>query len=169
MNIRNFIRDIHNFPKPGIIFRDITPLLRSRTAFNSVVSAMADMIKQIPNIDHIVGIESRGFILGSALAYKMGIGFIPIRKPGKLPGWTVKQEYSLEYGQGFLEICGDAILDGDRVVIVDDVLATGGTAEAANKLVKRLRGIVVANCFLIELSGLNGRARLSDVYSLVQY
>jgi adenine phosphoribosyltransferase len=169
MNFRSLIRDIHDFPTPGIIFRDITPLLRNRTAFNSVVSAMADMVKHIPDIDHIVGIESRGFILGSALAYKMGIGFIPIRKPGKLPGWTVKQEYSLEYGQGSLEICGDAILDGDRVVIVDDVLATGGTAEAANRLISRLKGVVVANCFLVELTGLNGRAKLANVHSLVQY
>lgn len=170
MNLEKKIRNIQDFPKPGIGFKDITTLLEDGEAFKYTIKKIADNIKDL-GVDVIVGPEARGFIFGTPVAYELGIGFVPIRKPGKLPGDVASYEYSLEYGTDSLEIHRDAIKPGDRVAIVDDLLATGGTIAAATKLVENLGGEVVALEFLIELDFLNGRSKLDgyNINSLVHY
>ena len=157
--IKSKIRDIPDFPREGIVFKDITTVLRDPATFKHCVDLLAKHFAK-QKIDYIAGIESRGFIFGSALAYKLGIGFIPIRKPGKLPAKTERVSYELEYGKDSLEIHIDAVEPGKRVLIVDDLLATGGTAEAAIKLVKKIGGVIVGIAFVIELEFLNGREKL---------
>ena len=168
--LKSLIRDIPDFPKPGIVFKDITPLLKNGRALRLVCDKLAAPFAR-KSIDQVVGIESRGFIFSSMIAYKLGAGFIPVRKKGKLPHRVERVSYSLEYGTDFLEIHTDAIGKGHRVLIVDDVLATGGTAEGVVKLVEKLGGEVIGLAFLIELSFLNGRKRLSKfpLHSLIQY
>lgn len=162
------IRDIPGFPKDGIIFKDITPLLLDPESYRKAIDLMADYYKG-KKITSIISAEARGFIFGSTLAYKLGVGFIPARKPGKLPYKTVRQEYELEYGTDALEIHEDAIKFGDRVLIVDDVVATGGTTVAQAELVEKMGGEVVGFCFLVELAFLNPRDTLKDydVFSLI--
>jgi adenine phosphoribosyltransferase len=162
------IQDVPDFPQQGIIFRDITPLLANGQALRAVVDAVA---AQYPDADTVVGIESRGFILGTPVAYALGVGMVPVRKLGRLPRQTESASYDLEYGQNTLEIHADAIQPGQRVLIVDDVLATGGTAAAAAELVERLGGVVIGIAVLIELTALSGRDRLSGhkVTSLIKY
>jgi adenine phosphoribosyltransferase len=169
-HLKSKIRHVADFPKPGILFYDITTLLSDPRGFRDAVDAMAAPYMG-EDIDAVVGIESRGFILGAAVANALGCGFVPIRKPGKLPSTTVKETYNLEYGTDTLEMHDDAVVKGSRVLIVDDVLATGGTAEAASKLVKAIGGDLRALAFLIELNFLNGRERLpgETVYSVLQY
>ena len=164
------IRSVPDFPKKGIVFRDITTLLKDARAFASAVDILYDRYKS-SKIQKIVGIESRGFILGSALAYRLGVGFVPIRKPGKLPAPAFRQNYSLEYGTDAIEIHKDAIASGERVLLHDDLLATGGTMGAACKLVEQIGGTIVGISFLIELSFLNGRKHLGgyDIFSLLNY
>ena len=164
------IRHVPDFPKAGILFYDITTLLKDPVGFKSVIDTMATPYTG-QGIDIVVGIESRGFILGAAVADRIGAGFTPIRKPGKLPSTIVRATYDLEYGSDSLEIHQDAIDRGQRVLIVDDVLATGGTAQAAVGLVKKLGGTLHAAAFLIELMALNGRARLQgeEIYSVLKY
>ena len=166
----SYIREVPDFPKKGIVFRDITTLLKEPSAFKKAVSALYDKYNDT-RVDKIVGIESRGFILGAALALRLGVGFVPIRKKGKLPAETVCEEYSLEYGKDSIEIHKDAISPGERVLIHDDLLATGGTIGAACKLVERVGGNIAGLCFLVELNFLKGRDRLGkyDVFSLIQY
>lgn len=162
--VRERIRSVPDFPKPGILFRDITPVLADPATLVDALQlhrrAIADLEGQI---DVVVGIESRGFLFGMALAERLGVGFVPVRKPGKLPAETVEVRYALEYGEDALQIHADALAPGDRVLIVDDLLATGGTADAARQLVERLGGTVLAALFLIELTGLQGRQRLSNL------
>lgn len=152
------IRDIADFPKPGILFKDITPLLADGPDFASAVDAMAKPWRQTP-LNAVMGIESRGFILGAALAHELRTGFVPVRKPGKLPGHTLRQEYALEYGSNVLEVHADALAPGARVLIVDDVLATGGTLDAALSLARQLQAEVVGAAVLVELKALDGRKR----------
>ena len=170
MDLKQHIRHVPDFPKAGILFYDITPLLRDAHGFKATVDLLSTPYEGRP-IDVVVGIESRGFILGGAVATRLGAGFIPIRKPGKLPSAALKETYDLEYGKDALEIHTDAIQAGQHVLIVDDVLATGGTAAAASQLVKKLGGQLVGLAFLIELIGLNGRSKLAgqQVYSVLQY
>jgi len=169
MDLRKFVRDIPDFPKPGIVFKDITPLLADAEALRYAVDHFAERYRG--RIDTVLGIESRGFLLGSALAYAMGVGLALVRKPGKLPSRTYQAEYELEYGRDTLEIHSDAFGHPCRVLVVDDLLATGGTARAASDLVEQLHGEIVACVFLIELSMLNGRRRLEPrpVDSLLLY
>ena len=168
--IKGLIRDIPDFPQPGIVFKDITPLLADDDAFSSVIDLIVVRYGR-GNIDKVVGIEARGFILASPVAYHFGAGFVPVRKEGKLPWDTEREEYALEYGTAVLEIHKDAIGSGDRVLIVDDVLATGGTARATAKLVERLGGKVIGIACLIELTFLKGRDNLAgyDFFSLITY
>jgi adenine phosphoribosyltransferase len=168
--IKGLIRNIPDFPQPGIIFKDITPLLADDDAFSSVIDLIVVRYGR-GNIDKVVGIEARGFILASPVAYHFGAGFVPVRKEGKLPWDTEREEYALEYGTAVLEIHKDAIGAGDRVLIVDDVLATGGTARATAKLVERLGGKVIGIACLIELTFLKGRDNLAgyDFFSLITY
>jgi adenine phosphoribosyltransferase len=168
--IRQRIRDVPDFPKPGILFKDITPVLADPVTFNLCLDAMATRFAT-SQVDAIVGIESRGFIFGAALASHMRKAFVPARKPGKLPAATQRVDYQLEYGFDALEMHRDAIKPSDRVLIVDDLLATGGTAWAACELVRALGGEVIGASFVIELSFLPGRERLKhvDVFALVQY
>jgi len=170
MDLRTYIRDVPDFPKKGIVFKDITPLLGDKDALHYALNALADRFKD-RGIDKVVGIESRGYIFAPAIALGLGAGFVPVRKPGKLPWRTAVEEYELEYGKDRLEIHVDAIRPGEKVLIVDDLLATGGTASAAHRLVKRLQGIVLGSGFLVELAFLEGRTRLPgmDVVSLIQY
>ena len=154
------IRHVPDFPKPGILFYDITTLLRDAEGFRAAIDAIAAPYLGQP-VDLVVGVESRGFILGAAVADRLGTGFVPVRKPGKLPSRTIRATYSLEYGTDSLEIHSDAVERGQRVLIVDDLLATGGTARATANLVRELGGHVVGIAFLIELAELNGRARLT--------
>lgn len=170
MEIEAFIRTIPDFPIPGILFRDITPLLKDTQGFRRSVDLFVDRFRD-RHIDHVVGIESRGYIFGAPVAYAIGAGFIPIRKPGKLPSTTLSEEYALEYGTNSLEIHSDAIRRGERVLIVDDLLATGGTAAATGRLLERLGAQVEAFAFLIELAALGGRAKLgnAEVVSFVAY
>ena len=168
--LKEHIRDIPDFPKPGVVFKDITPLLADVDAFRFTVDALADHFSGRP-VDKVLGIEARGFIVAAPVAYRFGAGFVPVRKAGKLP-WTVeKQEYVLEYGTDLLEIHRDAIAPGERALIIDDVMATGGTAEATVRLVERLGGEVVGLGFVIELAFLGGRAKVPghDVVSLIEY
>lgn len=164
------IREIPDYPRPGISFKDITPLMQDAGALRDAIDQVAKRFGD-SRIDHVVGIESRGFIFGAALAYVLQAGFIPVRKPGKLPAATHRCEYALEYGTDALEIHCDALKEGERILIIDDVLATGGTASAAVELVRKLGGDVAGLGFLIELSFLDGRSRLSglDVHSLLKY
>lgn len=168
--IRQAIREIPDFPKPGIVFKDITPLLADGQLFRQTIDALAERY-QDQQIDTVLGIESRGFIIGSALAYKLGAGFSVVRKPGKLPYETHSATYQLEYGTDKLEIHVDGLSKNARVVIADDLIATGGTAKATAELVTKLGGTVVECAFVIELAFLNGRDRLKPhgVFSLLQY
>ena len=171
LDLKPLIRDIPDFPKPGILFRDITPLLRDPQGWRAVMTKMGKICEQLQP-DLIVGIESRGFIVGTALATDLGIGFVPVRKPGKLPGAVIGVDYALEYGTDRLEITADALQDGAKVLLVDDLLATGGTAAAAAQLVQQAGGTLVGCSFVIELAALNGRERLPasiPVESLVVY
>ena len=164
------VRDIPDFPQKGVLFRDITPLLKDPKSFREIIARLAAAVKK-QKVDLVVGIESRGFIFGAALAAKLGRGFVPIRKKGKLPWKTKRIACTLEYGEEILEIHQDAVKRGESVVIVDDLLATGGTAAAAVKLVKSIGGKVAKLAFVIELGFLNGREKLKnhDVFSLIQY
>lgn len=168
--LKSRIRSIPDFPKPGILFYDITMLLRDPLGFKTALDGMSTPY-QGQGISLVIGIESRGFILGAAVADRLGVGFCPIRKPGKLPAKTIKEAFQLEYGSDAIEIHADAIEPGQRVLIVDDVLATGGTASAATRLVKRLGGELHGLAFLIELVGLNGRQHLEgeQIFSLLEY
>src|SRR5687768_15553813 len=170
MDLKNHIRHVPDFPKAGILFYDITTLLRDAAGFKTTVDLLSTPYEG-QGIDVVIGIESRGFILGAAVAQRIGAGFIPIRKPGKLPAKALKETYDLEYGKDALEIHEDAIERGQRVLIVDDVLATGGTAAAATQLVKKLGGELHGLAFLIELLFLNGKSKLTGerVYSVLQY
>lgn len=170
MDLKSKIRVIENFPEEGISFKDITTLVKDGEDFRNVVNIIAEDLKD-KNVDYIAGPEARGFLLGSAVAYALGIGFVPIRKPGKLPGETIKEKYDLEYGSNTLEIHRDAIEAGKRVAIVDDLLATGGTVASAVKLIESVGGEIVALEFLIELESLNGKAKLENYYinSLIKY
>jgi len=170
MDLTKVIREVANFPKQGINFKDITTLMQDGEAFKFTIDEFIKELKD-KNVDVIVGPEARGFLMGTPVAYGMGIGFVPVRKPGKLPHETESYDYGLEYGTDTLQIHKDAIKPGQRVAIVDDLLATGGTMEAAAHLIEKLGGEVVSMQFLIELNDLNGREKLSkyDVNSLLQY
>ena len=169
-DLKNLIRDIPDFPKKGIIFKDITPLLKDPSAFKKVVDIISDKFSK-DNIDLIAAIEARGFIIGGAVANNINKGFIPIRKVGKLPYKSYKMEYDLEYGTDIIEMHVDAIAKGDRVLIIDDLLATGGTAEGVVKLVERSGGIVAGIAFIVELEFLNGRKRLDGkkIFSMIKF
>lgn len=169
-DLKEFIRDIPDFPKEGIIFHDITPLLQNAGAFEAAIERMAEMLSG-HGIDYLVGIESRGFIFASPLAIKLRTGLVIVRKPGKLPYVTINESYDLEYGSDSLEVHRDAIHHGGRVVLIDDLLATGGTAKAAGDLIKKLGGEIAGYCFLVELTGLGGGKKLSPhpVWSAVKY
>jgi adenine phosphoribosyltransferase len=164
------VRAIHDYPQPGVVFRDITPLLGDAAALKSAIDAMAERFVG-SSIDRVIGIEARGFILGAPLAISLGAGFVPIRKAGKLPWAVVREEYQLEYGSDKLEIHRDAVRPGERILVVDDVLATGGTASAACRLCDVLGAEVVGLAVLIEIAGLSGRDRLSGrrVESLIVF
>lgn len=170
MNLKETIRDVPDFPKKGIMFKDITTLLKNPEALSFAVEELYNLAKNI-KITKVAGIESRGFILGGILAEKLKAGFVPIRKPGKLPSEKLSESYSLEYGTDSIEIHKDAIIPGDIVLLHDDLLATGGTMKAACNLVEKLGGKVVLVSFLIELSFLKGREKLReyDIHSLIQY
>jgi len=170
MKLEKCIRDIPDFPKKGILFKDITTLLNDKRAFKKAINDMAKALKG-RKIDYIAAAESRGFIFGSTLAYRLNCGFVPIRKPGKLPAKTYCYAYSLEYGKDSLEIHRDAFPSGSKILVLDDLLATGGTALASAKLVEKLKGKVAAIIFLIELTFLKGRNKLKKypVYSLIKY
>ncbi len=170
MDIKALIRDIPDFPQPGIIFRDITTLLRDRAGLKYTLDQLAEKCAPL-KADYIVGMESRGFIFAAPLAYQLNAGFVPVRKPGKLPAAVYAQEYALEYGTDRLELHQDAIPQGSRVLIVDDVIATGGTAAATAKLIAQAGGELVGFAFLSELTFLNGRKILPDVpiVTLIEY
>ncbi len=169
-HLRSLIRDVPDFPQDGVLFKDITPLLADPIAFSTVIDLLVVHFGR-GNVDKVVGIEARGFIIASPVAYHFGAGFVPVRKKDKLPFDTEAAEYGLEYGTATLEIHTDAVRPGERVLIVDDVLATGGTAEATAGLVERIGGKVVGLAFLIELGFLNGRDRLEgyDLFTLLEY
>ena len=169
-HLKSLIRDVPDFPQPGILFRDVTPLLRHPSAMREVVAHFAERYRGA-GIDVVAGIESRGFIFGAPLAMELGVGFVPIRKVGKLPAEKINLEYALEYGTAALEIHVDAVSAGERVLLIDDLLATGGTAAAAAQLVETLGGQIASVAFLIELEFLAGRDRLDgdDVYSVLKY
>ena len=168
--LKDYVRDVPDFPEPGVVFKDITPLLDNVVAFSSVIDLIVVAFGR-GSMDKVCGIEARGFILASPVAYHAGAGFFPIRKEGKLPGDTVSERYALEYGEATLEVHRDAVAPGDRILIVDDVLATGGTAAAAARLVERLGGTVAGIACLIELEFLGGRKKLAgyDLVSLLRY
>lgn len=169
--IKSAIRDIPDFPKPGILFKDITTVLKDPTLFQDVVQYFYDQVKD-QNVQYVAGIESRGFILGAPLACKLGAGFVPIRKMGKLPGLVERHEYDLEYGSDCIEIHADAIESGANVVLIDDLLATGGTAAAAATLLNKLDASLLGIYFMIELDFLNGRQRLPEqvtTHSMLHY
>ena len=159
--LTDLIRDIPDFPEPGIVFKDITPLLAHADGLASTIEVLADPWRDA-GLSSVVGIQARGFILGAAVAQSLGVGFVPIRKAGKLPGATMSQEYGLEYGTDTIEIHADAVDPGDRVLVLDDVLATGGTAAAAAELLGRLDAEVAGFSFLLDLTFLDGRAKLGD-------
>ena len=167
---KRLIRDIHDFPKEGIVFKDITPVLQDAAAFREITERLTEYARG-KQVDVIVGIESRGFIFGAPIAVMLGTGFVPVRKLGKLPGETIRQEYALEYGTNTVEMHKDAIRAGQRVLIVDDLLATGGTALAAANLIESLGGEVVGLAVLVELTFLNGAEVMADyeVHSLIEY
>ena len=170
MDLRRFIRDVPDFPKKGVVFKDITPLLQDKDALRFALDHLAAHFKG-KGITKVIGIESRGYIFAPAIAVSLGAGFVPVRKPGKLPWRTAAEEYSLEYGTDRLEIHVDALAPAEKILIVDDLLATGGTAAAACRLSERLKAKVVGAGFLVELTFLEGRARLPnlDVVSLIQF
>lgn len=169
-DVRAAIRDVPDFPKPGVMFKDITPVLSSPALFTRVTTSLADAAAGM-QVTHVVAIESRGFIIGAPIAQKLGVPFVPVRKPGKLPHRRVREEYALEYGTDALEMHEDALGYGARVLVVDDVLATGGTAAATRRLVERAGGLVVAFSFLIDLTFLHGRQQLAgtSVDAIVEY
>ncbi|MGB0114902.1 MAG: adenine phosphoribosyltransferase [Ilumatobacteraceae bacterium] len=168
--LRGFVRDIGDYPIDGVTYRDITPLLGDGATFGTAVNALVEEFANVP-VDRVVGVEARGFIFASALAYRIGAGFVPVRKAGKLPWAVVREEYSLEYGSDKLEIHRDAIHPGERILIIDDVLATGGTAAATARLVETLGGVIAGLGFVIEIDELGGRAQLGErtVRSLLHY
>jgi adenine phosphoribosyltransferase len=170
VEVQSYIRAIPDFPLPGILFRDITPLLKDKQAFKAAIDLFVDKYKQA-KIDHVVGIEARGYMLGAPLAYAIGAGFVPVRKPGKLPYSKLSESYALEYGTNSLEIHADALGNGDRVLVVDDLLATGGTAAATRRLLERLGASIAGFAFLIELEALKGRDALpgADVTTFITY
>jgi len=170
MDLKKLIRDVPNFPIKGIIFKDITPLLKDPKGYSETLDKLYNLSKNM-GITKVIGIESRGFIFGGALAEKLGAGFVPIRKPGKLPSETVTESYELEYGIDSIEIHKDALEHGDKVLLHDDLLATGGTMEAACKLVEKLGAEIVQISFLINLTFLNGKDKLKqyDIRSLIEY
>ena len=172
VDLKSYVRDIPDFPKKGILFEDLTTLWKDPAAFATMVEQLAEPYRDA-QVQVVVGIESRGLILGAALAYVLGAGLVPVRKEGKLPGKTVRASYALEYGEATTELHEDAITPGMRVLIVDDLLATGGTAEAAVDLVRKLKGEILGLVFLVELTFLKGRKRLErqnvEVRSLLQY
>lgn len=170
MDLKEKVRVIADFPEPGISFKDITTLLKDGEAFRFAIDKLAEPFKS-EKIDVVIGPEARGFVVGTPVAYALGTGFVPVRKPGKLPAEVLRHEYSLEYGKDALEIHKDAIRPGDKVLIVDDLLATGGTTKAVISMVKNLGGEIAGLAFLIELEFLEGRKLLSDykVFSLIQY
>jgi len=170
MDLASLIRDVPDFPVEGILFKDITTLLTDPQAFREVIDNLTDRFRG-NDIDLVAAIESRGFIFGAPLAYQLGAGFVPVRKPNKLPADKIAEEYSLEYGRNVLEMHVDAVKRGHKVLIVDDLLATGGSARATVKLIERLGGEVVSLAFLVELTFLNGVDKLKgyDVYSIVKY
>lgn len=169
-DLSRYIRSVPDFPKKGIVFRDITTLLKNKEAFAHAVDAIVDHHKEM-NIDKVVSVESRGFIIGAALAHRLGAGFVPVRKPGKLPAPTMRVEYQLEYGTDAIEIHRDAIAKGERILLHDDLLATGGTIAACTRLVEKLGGTIVGISFLIELSFLHGRDKLKgrQIHSVITY
>src|SRR6476661_7465870 len=169
-DLKKLIREVPDFPKPGILFYDITTVLKDRQGFARLIDALTDYYIN-KDIDLVLGIEARGFIFGPALAYRLNAGFVPVRKPGKLPAATARYDYALEYGTNTLEIHKDAIQKGQRVLIVDDLLATGGTAEATAKLAESLGGEIAGLGFVVELDFLNPRAKLKgyDIFSLLHY
>ena len=170
-SVKTKIRTIKDFPKEGILFRDITTAIKEPETLKIIIDYLCNQFKDV-KIDYIAGIESRGFIFGMPMAYKLGCGFVPVRKPNKLPAETISQEYSLEYGTDKIEIHKDAFSQGDNVLIVDDLLATGGTAEAACKLVKKSGANLVGIAFLIELEALKGREKLTNcdkIVSMLKY
>ena len=172
LNLRSLVRDIPDFPKKGILFKDLTPIWQDPAAFRAMVEQVAEPFRSA-RVELVAGIESRGLIIGSALALELGAGLVPIRKEGKLPWKTVKASYSLEYGEATTELHEDAFKPGARVLIVDDLLATGGTAQAAVELVKKLEGKILGLAFLVELEFLQGRQRLEklgvETFSLIKY
>jgi adenine phosphoribosyltransferase len=169
-HLKKLIREVPDFPKPGILFYDITTLLKDKVGFATLIDALSEHYLNF-QIDVVLGIEARGFIFGPALAYRLNAGFVPIRKPGKLPAETVRWTYDLEYGKDTLEIHKDAIRPGQKVIIVDDLLATGGTANACVQLVKSLGGDIVGMGFVVELDFLEGRNKFigTEVFSLLHY
>ncbi len=170
--VTRLVRDIPDWPQPGVVFKDITPLLNDPEGFTTVIDALVDA-GSVPGlaIDRVIGVEARGFVFAAPVAYKLGAGFVPVRKPGKLPHDIEREEYVLEYGVDLLEIHRDAVHPGERVLIVDDVLATGGTAAATARLVEKLGGVVAGFSFVMELGFLDGRSALAGhrVHSLVTY
>ena len=169
-DLRAYIRDVRDFPKPGVLFRDITPLLQDALAYRYAVEELTRRLRPFAP-DAIVGIESRGFLFGAPVAYELGLPFVPVRKAGKLPSERMSVEFALEYGESQLDIHADALAQGQRVAVVDDLLATGGTAEAAAKLVELLGASVAAMAFVVELAFLSGRMRLVEyeIVALVSY
>ncbi|MBT4157883.1 MAG: adenine phosphoribosyltransferase [Planctomycetaceae bacterium] len=161
MDLKKHIRDVPDFPKPGILFRDITPLLASREAFGESIRKLAEPW-QNKSIDHVAAVEARGFLFAGPLALQLGVGLIPVRKPGKLPADTISYKYDLEYGTDTLEMHKGIVMPQSRVLVIDDVLATGGTAEACVNLLESIQAIVVGCSFLVELKALGGRQRLGD-------
>ncbi len=170
--VKSKIRTVPHWPKQGVMFRDITTLLKDSEGFNRMVNLLVERYKEV-KIESVVGIESRGFIVGGVLAHKLNVGFIPIRKPNKLPAETISEEYELEYGKDKIEIHKDAISQGNKVLLVDDLIATGGTALAACNLIKKLGGEIIECCFIIDLPDLGGKKKLEDagnkVFSLVEF
>ena len=162
MDIKSYIRTIPDYPKEGIMFRDITSLLQNATGLKLAINQLTERYKNF-QIDKVVGIEARGFIIGTPLAINLGVGFVPIRKKGKLPYMTISEEYELEYGTDQIEIHTDAINKGERILLVDDLIATGGTAEAAIKLITKMDGEIVENCFIIDLPDIGGRKKLESM------
>jgi len=172
MPIKSRIRTVPHYPKPGVMFRDITTLLKDPVGFRVTINELVNRYTGA-KIDRVAGIEARGFIIGAALAYQLGVGFVPIRKKGKLPAETVGHDYDLEYGTDRIEMHVDAVSQGERVLLVDDLIATGGTAEAACKLIESMGGTLVECCFVIDLPDLGGRARLEkhgqQVFALCEF